>query len=132
LENRNWGGGGQRHGQEREEFLGKDNSHRHGGGVGQGDDGGGGGHGESHKPPPLGDANSILPAHRGGHQNASKVGVFCIVVLLIVALAAAGAIRSESRWRCPVASRVAHSTLGDALHIAPAHHYGNQNGRRTR
>jgi len=26
---------------------------------------------------------------------ASKVGVFCIVVLLIVALAAAGAIRSE-------------------------------------
>jgi hypothetical protein len=28
-------------------------------------------------------------------ETASKVGVFCIVVLLIVALAAAGAIHSE-------------------------------------
>ena len=27
---------------------------------------------ESHEPPPLGDARSILPAHRNGHQNGQQ------------------------------------------------------------
>ncbi len=47
---------------------------------------------ESHEPPPSGDAYSIVPAHRDGHQIASKVGTFCIIV---VALVAVGAIRRE-------------------------------------
>ena len=50
---------------------------------------------ESHKPPPSGDVRSIVPAHRDGHETASKVGSFCIVVPFAVALAAAGAIQSE-------------------------------------
>jgi hypothetical protein len=39
----------------------------------------------------------VLYRRCDGHQNGqpSKEGVFCIVVLLIVALATAGAIRSE-------------------------------------
>ena len=45
---------------------------------------------ESHKPPPLGEVRGIVPAHHHGHG-----GVFCIVVLFAVALAAAGAIRSD-------------------------------------
>ena len=50
---------------------------------------------ESHEPSPSGDARGIVPPHRGGHQNGQQVGTFCIIVELIVALAAAGAIRSE-------------------------------------
>jgi hypothetical protein len=45
---------------------------------------------ESPKPPPLGEVRGIVPAHHHGHG-----GVFCIVVLFDVALAAAGAIRSK-------------------------------------
>jgi len=43
---------------------------------------------ESHKPPPLGDVRGIA-------KWPAKGGVFCIVVLLIVALAAPRAIHSE-------------------------------------
>ena len=50
---------------------------------------------ESHEPPSLVDARGILPAHCNDHRTASKEGTFCIIVLLIVALAAAGAIHSE-------------------------------------
>ena len=50
---------------------------------------------ESQKPPQLGDTCGILLAHRDGHQNGSKVGVFFIVVLLIAALVDARAICSE-------------------------------------
>ena len=50
---------------------------------------------ESHKPPPSGNACSILPRHHMAIETASIVGVLCIIVLLIVALAAAGPIRSE-------------------------------------
>jgi hypothetical protein len=46
---------------------------------------------ESHKPPPSGDGRSIAMAIK----TASKVGTFCIVVLLIATLGATGAIRSE-------------------------------------
>jgi hypothetical protein len=47
----------------------------------------------------LGDARDILPAHAMAIETASKVGVFFIVVLLFVALAADGAIRSiVARW----------------------------------
>jgi len=51
---------------------------------------------ESHEPPPLGDASGIVPPHCHGHQNDQQSGYICsIMVGLIVALAAAGAIRSE-------------------------------------
>ena len=52
---------------------------------------------EIHKPSPLGDMRGIVPVHRHRHrhQNGQQKGVFWIIVLLIVALAAAGAIRSE-------------------------------------
>jgi len=35
---------------------------------------------ESHGPTPLGDARSIVPAHRHSHQNVSKVDTYCIVI----------------------------------------------------
>jgi len=54
-----------------------------------------GGFYESPGPPPSGDALGILPRHCDGHRMASKVGTFCIVLSLIVALAVARAIRSE-------------------------------------
>ncbi len=44
---------------------------------------------ESHEPPPLGDARSIVLPHRNGHQNGQQVGTCCIIIELIVALAAA-------------------------------------------
>ena len=50
---------------------------------------------ESPVPPPLGDARVIVPAHSDGHRNGQQVGVFFIEGLLIVALAATKAIRSE-------------------------------------
>ncbi len=50
---------------------------------------------ESHEPPPSGDARSIVPLHRDGHRKASKEGKFCIIVVSIVAMEAAGVIRSE-------------------------------------
>jgi hypothetical protein len=50
---------------------------------------------ESHGPPPLGDVCGIVPAHRHGHRNSSKVDTFYIVILFAVPLAAAGAIWSE-------------------------------------
>ena len=55
-----------------------------------------GGFYESHKPPPSGDARGIVPPHHDGYQNAQQSGYICsIIVGLIVALAAAGVIRSE-------------------------------------
>jgi len=51
---------------------------------------------ESHEPPSSGDACSIVPTHRDGYQNGQQSGYICsIIVGLIVALAATGAIRSE-------------------------------------
>ena len=52
---------------------------------------------ESPGPLPLGEACGIVPPHRKGHLNGSKVGTYCtgIAVLFAVALAADGAIRSE-------------------------------------
>ncbi len=51
---------------------------------------------ESHEPPPLGNARGIVPPHRDGYQTGQQSGYMCsIIVGLIVALAAAGAIRSE-------------------------------------
>jgi hypothetical protein len=47
---------------------------------------------ESHEPPPSGDARGIAPPHRDGHRNGQQSGYMFI---MIVALAAAGAIRSE-------------------------------------
>jgi len=45
--------------------------------------------------PPSGDACDIAPAHRHNHQNGQQSGHIYIDVLFAVALAAAGAIRSE-------------------------------------
>jgi len=51
---------------------------------------------ESHNPPPSGGARGIVPPHCDGYQNSQQSGYMCsIIVGLIVALAAAGAIRSE-------------------------------------
>jgi hypothetical protein len=50
---------------------------------------------ESHKPPPSGDVRGIVPAHHHGHQNGQQRGVYCIVVLFAIALAAARALQSE-------------------------------------
>jgi len=50
---------------------------------------------ESHKPSPLGDALGIIPPHHHGHQNGQQSGYMLIVVTFAVALAAAGAIRSN-------------------------------------
>jgi hypothetical protein len=52
---------------------------------------------ESPGPPLPVNVRPVLYRRCDGHQNGqpSKEGVFCIVVLLIVALATAGAIRSE-------------------------------------
>ena len=50
---------------------------------------------ENHEPPLLGDACGIVPPHRDGHQNGQKIGRCPIIVMLIVALAAAGAIWSK-------------------------------------
>jgi len=47
---------------------------------------------ESHKPPPSGDARGIAPPHRDDHRNGQQSGYMFI---MNVALAAAGAIRSE-------------------------------------
>ena len=50
---------------------------------------------ESHKPPPSGDARGIVPLHCDGYQNNQQKGYMCsIIVGLIVALVAAGAIQS--------------------------------------
>ena len=52
---------------------------------------------ESHEPPPSGDARGLVPPHATAIEMAStsKMGTFCIFFLFAVALAAAGAIRSE-------------------------------------
>ena len=50
---------------------------------------------ENHGPTPLGDACSVVLAHRHGHQNGQQVGTYCIVVLFSVTLAAVGAILSK-------------------------------------
>jgi hypothetical protein len=50
---------------------------------------------ESNEPPPSGDARGIAPPHRDGHRNGQQSGYMFIIVELIVALAAAEAIRSE-------------------------------------
>ncbi len=44
---------------------------------------------ESHEPPPSGDCIAM------GIKTFSKEGAFCIVVLLIIVMAAVGVIRSE-------------------------------------
>jgi hypothetical protein len=46
---------------------------------------------ESHEPPPLGDSWGIAPPHCDGHQNGQQSGYMFIIVELIVALVAAGA-----------------------------------------
>jgi hypothetical protein len=38
---------------------------------------------------------AIVPQHRNGHRNGQQSGYMCIIVVLIDALAAAGAIRSD-------------------------------------
>jgi hypothetical protein len=51
---------------------------------------------ESHVPPPSGNARSIVLPHRHGHRNGQqKGGGMLLIFVLIVFLAAAGAIRSK-------------------------------------
>jgi hypothetical protein len=50
---------------------------------------------QSPGPPSLGNARGIVPAHRCGHQNGQQSCPFFVIVSFAVALAAAGAIRSE-------------------------------------
>jgi hypothetical protein len=48
---------------------------------------------ESHEPPPLGDARGIAPLHRNGHRKNGQQSGYMFI--MIVALVATGAIRSE-------------------------------------
>ena len=79
---------------------------------------------ESQGPPPSCDARGTLPAHCNGHQNGQQSRVFCIVILLIVALAAAGRYVVSSR---PMAAfsgfyeSPGPPPLGGGLGIAPVH-----------
>jgi hypothetical protein len=50
---------------------------------------------ESHEPPSSGDARGRYRRIATAIEMAIKVGTFCIIAVLIVTLAAAGAIRSE-------------------------------------
>ncbi len=50
---------------------------------------------ESHVPTQLGDARSIVPAHRHGHHNGEQSGHILHHCFDSVALAAVGAILSE-------------------------------------
>ncbi len=50
---------------------------------------------ESPRPPLSGDACDIVSLHCNDHQNGHQSGYIMLVVLFAVALAAAGAIRSE-------------------------------------
>jgi len=84
---------------------------------------------ESHEPPPLGDARSILPAHRNGHQNGQQS--FCWLLPW----------RPPGQYIVSSCPMVAFSGfyqspgppfLGDAFCIAPAHCHVDRNGRRTR
>ena len=88
---------------------------------------------ESRKPPPLGEARSIVPPHRDGHQNGQQSGYMlqyrCVDCC-------PGGCRGDTervitRWQRPVASCEAlspgHVVLGDALRIASAHRHGHQN-----
>ena len=71
---------------------------------------------ESHKPPPSEDARGIVPAHRDGHETASKVGSFFIVVPF-----AANTERLVARWRRLLAYIIALDLLHRAMR-AVSHH----------
>ena len=83
---------------------------------------------ESHEPPPSGDTWGIAPPHRDDHQNGQQSGYMFI---MIVALAAAGAIRSKylpdggvqwllvKPWSCYRAMRsVSHWRTAMAIEMA--------------
>jgi hypothetical protein len=51
---------------------------------------------ESNDPPPSGDARIIVPTHCDGlSKRPAKVGTCSIIIVLIVSLAAAGAMQSK-------------------------------------
>ena len=65
---------------------------------------------------------------------ASKVSTCCIIVVLIDALVAAGAMRSKysSNGGIQSSGEALVMISGDALQIAPAHRHGHRNGPRWR
>ncbi len=91
---------------------------------------------QSPKPPPLGDVHGTVPVHRNGHQFGHLFR--CICWLLFVCLlpwqplgwyeASSRPMPASSGFR----SSPGHTTLGDAVCIAPAHRRGHQNGRWAR
>ncbi len=75
---------------------------------------------ESHEPPPSGDTRGIAPPHRDVHRNGQQSGYMFI---MIVAMAAAGAIRSEvARWRHSVASGEALDMLHQVMRSVSHQH----------
>ena len=79
---------------------------------------------ESHKPPPLGDARGIVPAHRDGHQNSQQSG---FILHRCTVCCRPGGCRGNkervvTRWRHLVASIKALDLLHQAM-CAVSHHH---------
>ncbi len=91
---------------------------------------------QSPKPPPLGNVRGYVPAHCHGHQFGHLFR--CICWLLFVCLLPWRPLGQYGASSCPMPAssgfRISpgHAALGNAICIAPAHHHGHQNGRRTR
>ena len=76
---------------------------------------------ESHEPPPSGDARSIVPAHRHGHQKCQQSGH---IVHLRFFYCRPGSRRGDTepvvaQWQRPVASGVAMDMLHQAMPHLP-------------
>ncbi len=91
---------------------------------------------QSPKPPSLSNVRSTVPAHRHGHQFGHLFR--CICWLLFVCLLPWRPLGRYGVSSCPMLassgfqSSPGHTTLGNAICIAPAHRRGHQNGWRTR
>jgi hypothetical protein len=84
----------------------------------------------------LGNACSILPAHRCGHQNGKS---FWYIVLLSFCfllpwrlLGQYGASSCQMAASSGFWSSPEHAALGDVLHITPADRHGHQHGQQRR
>ena len=72
---------------------------------------------ESHKPPPSGNAHSIIPPHQDGHQNGQKSGyiLHCCFVDCRPGGRQGNTEQVVARWRHPVASGEALVMLNRAM-----------------
>ena len=86
---------------------------------------------ESHEPPPSGDACSIVPAHRNGHQNGQQSGHMLHLCFVCCP-------RGDTEQVVPITAFSGFyespepPSLGDVCGIAPPHCHGYRNGLRWR